>query len=152
MQQNKNPLDLYTNFAKIILGVKLGAGVVIVSTGVISTLVVLFIIYKLFTDTSSLQLFNETINSSKNLLQLIATEKDVTYVSNKIVGYVVIFVFLGLGTRLSLKIISVGFKLIDKLEFKFLLEKIWKEWLKAEENKPQKENISKLPTRNRTFK
>lgn len=149
MNKKSNPLDLYSNFSKIILGIKLFAGLALIFIGVVTALVLIYIIYNIFIHSAQIQLFNDLISSSKNLFVLYATDKEILYFSEKIIGYIVIFILLSISSGLSVKISSLGFKIVDKLEFKYLMEKIWQEFQKSKTFVQKEEKISRLPGANK---
>lgn len=150
MELKKNPFDLYSNFAKLILGIKFFAGITLIGVGVVALIVILYLIYKIFVDFGNVQIIDELLLSSKKLIAIIASEKDVIYVSNQVVGYIFIFILLSISSRISIKISSLGFKIVDKLELKYLLEKLWSEWQKSKTN--TKKTVNKLPGKNDSFK
>ncbi len=144
MERKKNPSELYINVAKYILNVKAIVGLLLIAIGVYAAITIIIIIYKIFMDFQSIPFMKHIINSGNKIVDLFSVDHDSIGISEKVFGYIVMFILLSIGSRLSVKIISVGFKIVDKLELKYLMEKIWEEWqiTKKSENNTKE---SKLP-------
>lgn len=145
MERNKNPLNFYVNTAKSILSIKFFIGILLIGIGVWAAITIVLIVYKIFMDTSSVPFLKQIINSGQEVANLMAANNgDEVGVSYKILGFVVSFIFLSIASRLAVKIIEVGFKIIDKLEFKYMMQKIWDEWQKTKKM-AEHQSESKLP-------
>ncbi len=128
MDKKKSPVNFFTNTAKSILTLKFFIGILLIGIGVYAAITIIVIVFNIFTDLSSVPFLKIILRSSQKLVDVISTDTGTIAVSSEVLGYIVAFILLLIASRLSVKIISVGFKIIDKLEFKYMMQKIWKQW------------------------
>jgi len=124
----KTPSEVYEYVAKIILTFKFIMGVLLILIGVAAAISVLYVLIKIFIDTQNVILIRDLLNSDQNLIDIFATNNATISTSNIIVTFIASFIFLGIGSRLSIKIMELGFKIVDKLDLKYIMERIWYLW------------------------
>lgn len=143
MEREKTPSELYINVAKSILNLKFVMGMLLIAIGVYAVITIIIIIYRIFMDLAEVPFMSQILGAGDKLIEIISTNAGGISVSDKIVGYVAAFIFLSIGSSLSVKIITIGFKIVDKMEFKYMMEKIWQEWQKTKKTSEVEEH--KLP-------
>lgn len=139
MDKNKSPVNFFTNTAKSILTLKFFIGILLIGIGVYAAITIIVIVYNIFADLSSVPFLKIILRSSQKLVDVISTDTGSIAVSSEVLGYIVAFILLSIASRLSVKIISIGFKIIDKLEFKYMMQKIWKEWEETKKTNQKKD-------------
>ena len=150
MRDNKDPLNFTSSAAKYILYTKLGIGFLLIGIGIFASITLILIVYRIFTDIDSVPFMNKIMDLGPSTIELISAGGEGVYVSNSIMSYIVAIILLMFAGGLTTRILKIGIKLIDKLEVKYLFQKLWSEWEKTKkENKGNNEAENELITKER---
>ena len=140
MKNNKDPLNFTSSAAKYILYTKLAIGFSLIGIGIYATIMLILIVFRIFTNLESVPFMNKIMELGPSTIEMISFSGKSIYVSNTIMSYVVALLVLMFAGRLTTRILQIGIKLINKLEVKYLFQKLWAEWEKTKKDDKTQEN------------
>ena len=156
MNNEKNPLNFITNAARYTLYSKIAIGFILIGIGMYAAITLIIIVFRIFMDIESVPFMYKIISLSSESIELISNGTNSVFVSNTIISYIIAIILLLFAGGLTKKILSIGINLINKLEVKYLIDKLWNEYQKMKkenpENKQEGVNLSKKKKSNVHFK
>ncbi len=144
MNENKSAGNFIMNTAKYILSIKIIIGFLLIAIGLFSAITFISLTYQIIVKSDSIALLESIIKIPNQNLEVITISDSYTLsISKTIVYYIISFVFLSIGVSITVKILKIGVGMIEKLELKYLIQKLIAEWdneLKNKTNKPDDDN------------
>ena len=139
MDKEKSPSSFIINTAKYILSIKIVIGFILIGIGVFAAITFITLIYEIIVNPERISLLGLILKIPNAQVKIFSDSNGYAlFLSQTIVYYSIIFFFVSIGTGLTVRIIKVGVGMIEKLELKYLMQKLFKEWDK--EKKDKKEN------------
>lgn len=142
MNQKKSPEEYIAQLASYILNIKSVIGLVLILIGVSAAISFMFLTYQIIVKTETIPLLESVLKIPQGEVEILSTSNgEALFVSKIVTYYFISFVFLVVGTGLSSRIIKIGVGLINKLDFKFLVQRLFTEWDKKKETKNSSDGV-----------
>jgi hypothetical protein len=130
MSKKQEPIDVLTGVAKIILSIKTAIGFILIGIGIYCAVKIIFLVIQLFTNPQQIPFFPFTEGLSQKTLQMFITSTGGLGVSEVVFYYGVAIILLLFIGGLTKRILKLGILLINRLELKYIMERIFEEWQK----------------------
>ncbi len=139
MDKEKSASQFIINTARYILSIKIVVGFLLISIGIFAAITFIMLTYQIIVSPEKIMLLESVLKMPNGQIKIISDTRGYElFLSQTIVYYGISFFFLLVGTGLTAKIIKIGVGMIDKLELKYLIQKLIKEWDEEKKKKTEK--------------